>query len=91
MYYRGIFPRFYKGSRDDIVKQFFERDGKGGQFTLDVERQLENSKQYTQYLIDHGLTTTCQSSTLMRKSLRERQEPDKTSDAMSDTLIKDMC
>ncbi|KAH7317696.1 kinase-like domain-containing protein [Rhexocercosporidium sp. MPI-PUGE-AT-0058] len=30
MYYRGIFPRFYNCTRDDAVKQSFERDGKDG-------------------------------------------------------------
>jgi hypothetical protein len=54
MYYRGIFPQFHKGSRDDIVKQFFEHDGNDGLFTLEVQRQLENSERYTRYLEEHG-------------------------------------
>jgi hypothetical protein len=77
MYYRGIFPLFHKGRRDDVVKQFFERDGKDGPFTLDVHRKLGDSERYTQYL--NG-----QSSSLILKSLRERQEPGKTSHAVSD-------
>jgi len=54
MYYRGIFPRFYNGTRGDIVKQFFERDGKDGRFTLDIQWKLENSERYTQYLVENG-------------------------------------
>lgn len=55
MYYRGIFPRFHNGSRHDVVKQFFERDGKNGQFTLDMQRKLEDSERYPQYLEENGL------------------------------------
>jgi hypothetical protein len=83
MYYRGIFPLFHKGSRDDVVKQFFERDGKDGLFTLDVHRKLGNSERYTQYLDG-------QLSGLILKSLRERQEPGKTSHAVSDMSIEDV-
>lgn len=90
MYYRGIFPLFYKGSREDVVKQFFERDGEDGLFTLDVQRKLENSERYTQYLEENGFITSCQSSRLTLKSLRERQEPGNTSHAASDMSIKDV-
>ncbi|KAH6715938.1 hypothetical protein BKA61DRAFT_631473 [Leptodontidium sp. MPI-SDFR-AT-0119] len=75
MYYRGIFPRFHNGSRHDVVKQFFERDGKNGQFALDIQRRLGDSERYTQYLEENGFIS-CQS-------------PDKTSNPVSDTSIAD--
>ncbi|KAH9207637.1 hypothetical protein DL95DRAFT_468489 [Leptodontidium sp. 2 PMI_412] len=88
MYYRGIFPRFHNGSRHDVVKQFFERDGKNGQFTLDLQRKLEDSERYTQYLEENGFIP-CQSPELTLSSLRERQRPDKTSNPVNDTSIAD--
>ncbi|KAL2258059.1 hypothetical protein VTK26DRAFT_8774 [Humicola hyalothermophila] len=54
-YYRGIFPKFYQGSREDEVRRFFERDGKDGQFTLSVQQRLRDSERYTRYLEENGL------------------------------------
>ena len=90
MYYRGIFPQFYNGSRDDLVKQFFERDGEDGPFTLDIQRKLEHSERYTQYLKEIGFITSCQSSRLAIKSLREQQESGNTSHTVSDMSINDV-
>jgi hypothetical protein len=90
MYYRGIFPRFHNGSRDDVVKQFLERDGEDGPFTLDIQRKLEHSERYTRYLREIGFTTPCQLSRLTIKSFREGQEPGNTSHAASNMSIKDV-
>lgn len=37
IYYRGVFPKFYKGSWEDEVNKFFKRNGKDGQFSLSVQ------------------------------------------------------
>ena len=50
MYYRGIFPKFYKGPWEDKVNKFFERDGKDGPFSLGVQQRLRDSERYTHYL-----------------------------------------
>ncbi|KAK3938431.1 hypothetical protein QBC46DRAFT_234149, partial [Diplogelasinospora grovesii] len=66
-YYRGVFPEFYKGSREDVVNQFFECDGKDGQFSLGVQQRLRDSERFTQYMEENGLTPS--------QRCRGRQEP----------------
>lgn len=56
IYYRGIFPKFYKDSREHVVNQFFDRDGKDGQFSLSVRQRLMDSELFTQYLEENKLT-----------------------------------
>jgi hypothetical protein len=65
-YYRGVFPVFYKGSREHIVKQFFERDGKDGRFFLAVQQRLQDSERFTQYVEEKELTPS--------QRCRDRQE-----------------
>ncbi|KAI0538799.1 kinase-like domain-containing protein [Xylaria digitata] len=55
-YYRGLFSKFYEGSREGVVNEFFERDGKDGEFSLSVQRRLKDSERYTQYLEANRLT-----------------------------------
>ena len=55
MYYRGIFPKFFKGSREDEVKKFFERDGKDGQSSRNVQQRLRDSERYARHLEENGL------------------------------------
>lgn len=50
LYYKGIFPQFYKTPLDESLNRFFERDGDNGSFTLDLRQRLKNSERYTQYL-----------------------------------------
>ncbi|KAK0624528.1 hypothetical protein B0T17DRAFT_243428 [Bombardia bombarda] len=66
-FYRGVFPKFYKSSREDEVNKFFERDGKDGQFSLGAQQRLRDSEQYTHYLEENGLAPN--------QRCRGRQEP----------------
>jgi serine/threonine protein kinase len=65
-YYRGIFPMFYKGSREHIVHQFFECHDRDGRFSLAVLQRLSDSERFTQYIEENGLTPS--------QRCRERQE-----------------
>ena len=49
-YYRGVFPKFYTGSREDEINKFFKCDGEDGQFSRDVEQRLRDSERYTRHL-----------------------------------------
>ncbi|KAK3379043.1 kinase-like domain-containing protein [Lasiosphaeria ovina] len=60
MYYTGIFPHFHKGSREEVIREFFGRDGKDGKFSLEVQQRLSNSKRYAQYLDENGLAPSCE-------------------------------
>ncbi|KAK3364470.1 hypothetical protein B0T25DRAFT_66552 [Lasiosphaeria hispida] len=66
-YYRGVFPKFYKGSREYEVNKFFERDGKDEQFSLGVQQRLMVSERFIRYMAENGLTPS--------RRCRERQEP----------------
>lgn len=84
MYYRGIFPLFYKAHRSEIVDQFFERDGEDGPFTLEVQRRLAYSERYTRYLKDAGLFTKDKApGTATSQSPTKQQEPRDVSDQSS--------
>ncbi|QPC69461.1 hypothetical protein HYE68_000213 [Fusarium pseudograminearum] len=54
IFYRYIYPRLYKKPRNEIVPRFFQlpdnKDLRAG-----LERRLNASKRYTQYLKDHNL------------------------------------
>lgn len=57
LYYKAIFPHFYKGRLEETLAQFFAADGDNGPFSLDVQQRLANSRRYTQYLQDKGWYT----------------------------------
>lgn len=78
-YYRGVFPKFYEGSREYEVSKFFERDGKDGQFSLDVQRRLRDSERFTHYMEEKGLAPS--------QRRRERKEPSERSIADSGGTI----
>ncbi|KAK1768897.1 kinase-like domain-containing protein [Phialemonium atrogriseum] len=85
IYYRGVYPVFYKTPRTDTVNQFFERDGKGGPSTLEVKRRLENSERYTQYLTDNNLFVPREATKRVQESPGKRQEPDEKLGMLTDT------
>ena len=85
IYYRGVYPVFYKTPRTDTVNQIFERDGKGGPSTLEVKRRLENSERYTQYLRDNNLFVPREVAKRAQESPGKRQEPDEKLGMPTDT------
>ena len=54
VYYRGVFPKFYKDPWEQEVKRFFECDGKDGQFSISVQQRLRDSERYADYLKKTG-------------------------------------
>ncbi|TAQ89082.1 hypothetical protein B7494_g2604 [Chlorociboria aeruginascens] len=54
-YYKGIFPKFYQGSREDAVSHFFKCNAMGGHMSLDVQQRLRDSERFTQYMEENGL------------------------------------
>lgn len=58
IYYRGVFPKFYKDSWEHIVNKFFNHEDKDGQFSLSVQQRLMNSERFTQYLEENRLVSS---------------------------------
>ncbi|OIW23247.1 hypothetical protein CONLIGDRAFT_719350 [Coniochaeta ligniaria NRRL 30616] len=50
LYYKAIFPHFYKGPLKEALAQFFAADGDDGPISVDVQQRLANSRRYTPYL-----------------------------------------
>ncbi|KAM3511223.1 hypothetical protein MY11210_005159 [Beauveria gryllotalpidicola] len=54
LFYDFVFPRMYRGSRDEVVSFFFSGDKNAG-LAAQAEKQLRRSERYTSYLQEHGL------------------------------------
>ncbi|GAB1317840.1 hypothetical protein MFIFM68171_08050 [Madurella fahalii] len=68
-YYRGVFPKFYKGSREYEVNKFFECDGEDGEFSLDLQQRLRDSERFTHHMEENGLAPSqrCRESQELRE------------------------
>ncbi len=50
IYYRALFPLFYRTPIRETIGQFFDRDGIDGSLTLEVQRRVKDSEEYGRYL-----------------------------------------
>ena len=73
-YRNRVFPMCCTDPWKDVVSQFFEQDGEGGQFSLDVQRRVRDSESFTHYMEANGLRP-CQRS----EERQELVEPPKSS------------
>ncbi|RMI97933.1 hypothetical protein CDV36_016177, partial [Fusarium kuroshium] len=76
VYYKFIFSQLFKGEdRTSVVSRFFERDqGVAGTLAAEVERRIEESSRYTQYLKDQGLYVVDQEALANQEWLTKAKE-----------------
>lgn len=55
VYRRHLCRKFFEGNMEEVVPNFFAHHDRAKELVPEVNRQLEASKRYTEYLIDHDL------------------------------------
>ncbi|KAG8412742.1 hypothetical protein J3458_013183 [Metarhizium acridum] len=55
VFYRFIFRMFFQRDREQVVLEFFAQNNQNGTLAEEIRHRVENSRNYVQYLREHGL------------------------------------
>ena len=72
-YFRFIYPQFFSLPQDELVPRFF-KDDKNRELAAEVQRRLDNSGRYNEYLKKRGLFTFNNQPEKIREFLRGVKE-----------------
>ncbi|KAM4063675.1 phosphotransferase enzyme family protein [Hirsutella rhossiliensis] len=73
VFYTFIYPGLFLEPRDKVVAKFF-KDDENGALAIEVQRRIDISKRYTQYLKDNGLFVEDEESQKLREWLAKGRE-----------------